>query len=115
MSYRKYEKTFNVPRSILENHVSGKYDLNVKMGRKPALPEEVENKIVHTLKVAARQRIGISRYQLLRRTGEICKRLRVTRFKNAMPTKDWWVGVKKKKKNEGAYHSSGGEVGNFQS
>lgn len=85
MSYRKAEKTFNVPRSTLENHVSGKYDINVRMGRKPALPEEVENKIVDTCKVASKQGIGITRSQLLRRTGELCKRLRVTSFKNAQP------------------------------
>lgn len=85
MSYRKAEKTFNVPRSTLENHVSGKCDINVRMGRKPALPEEVEDKIVDTRKVASKQGIGITRSQLLRRTGELCKRLRLTSFKNVQP------------------------------
>ncbi|XP_022342950.2 uncharacterized protein LOC111136409 [Crassostrea virginica] len=96
MSFRKAEKTFHVPKSTLENHVSGKYDLNSRMGRKPALPEAVESKIVETLKHAAKQGIGVSRTQLLRRTGELCKRLRVTPFKGIQPSKDWWTGLKKR-------------------
>lgn len=85
------QKTFKV----LENHVSGKYDMETQMGRKPALPEVVENKIVVTLKHASKQGIGISRAQLLRRTGEFHKRLRVTPFKHMQPSKDWWTGLKK--------------------
>jgi hypothetical protein len=69
------------------------------MGRKPALPKEVENKIVSTLKEAAKQGIRISRQQLLRRTGALCKRLRVSPFKKICPSKDWWSGVKKKKRH----------------
>ena len=66
------------------------------MVRKPALPEELETKIVETLKEASRQGIGVSRQQLLRRTGELCKRLRVTPFKKINPSKDWWNGLRKR-------------------
>ena len=35
------------------------------MGRKPALPEEVENKIVDTLKVGSKQGIGTMYYKVI--------------------------------------------------
>ena len=71
MLFRKAKKTFHVPQTTLENQVSGKYYL------KQALPEAVESKIVETLRHAAKQGIDVSRTQFLRRTGELCKQLRV--------------------------------------
>ena len=50
---RKYVilKTFQVPQSFLENHISGKYNLNSRMGLKTSSSRDaVESKIVETLK-----------------------------------------------------------------
>ena len=58
---RKDEKTFQILKSTLENKISGKFDTNSKLGRKPALPEEVETKMVETLEEASRQGIGVPR------------------------------------------------------
>ena len=52
MSFRKAEKTFQIPKSTLKNKISGKSDIDSKFGIKPALPEEVETRIVETLKEA---------------------------------------------------------------
>lgn len=82
------KKTFKIPKSTLGNKIAGKYEVDSKMGRKPALPENVENKLVTALKEAARQGIWISRQLLLKRTGELSKRLSVSPLKKIHPLKD---------------------------
>lgn len=89
MSIRKAgKKTFKIPKSTLGNKIAGKSEVDSKMGRKPALPENVENKLVTALKEAARQGIWISRQLLLKRTGELSKRLSVSPLKKIHPLKD---------------------------
>ena len=48
----KLKKTFRIPKSTLKNKISGKSDIDSKFGTKLALPEELETRIVETLKEA---------------------------------------------------------------
>jgi len=89
LSIRKVAALFEVPKSTLYDRVSDKFDTKAHPGRKPALPEVIENKIVYTVKEASRQGIGITRKQLLVRTGQLCRRFRVMPFKNLKPSQDW--------------------------
>lgn len=96
MSIRKAAKTFCVPKSTLHDRVTEKSAMDAHPGRKPAIPEVIENKIVESVKEASRQGIGISRKQLLVRTGELCRKFKVTPFKKLTPSKQWWEGLKKR-------------------
>ncbi|KAK3108154.1 hypothetical protein FSP39_002119 [Pinctada imbricata] len=95
-SIRGASKEFSVPKSTLQDKISGRTEVGVPLGRRPALPVEMENKIVQTVKTAARQGMGITRRQLLQRTGVLCKRTKLNAFKNGAPTKDWWQSLKKR-------------------
>jgi hypothetical protein len=48
----------------------------VGRGRKPALPLELENSIVQSVKRTSQLGVGVSRKQLLTRTGTLVKRLK---------------------------------------
>lgn len=46
MSVRAAAKEFNVPRSTIMDHLSGRSQVGVKAGRKQSIPPEIENKMV---------------------------------------------------------------------
>jgi hypothetical protein len=70
---------------------------DIGRGRKPALPLELENSIVQSVKRASQLGVGVSRRQLLTRTGTLVKRLKLkTPFKNSTPGKDWWQKLKQR-------------------
>lgn len=96
MSIRKAAEFYNVPKSTLHDRVTGKIEIEARPGRRTAFHDEIEEKIVTTVKEAAKQGIGICRRQLLARTGDLCRRFRVTPFKNVTPSKQWWEGLKKR-------------------
>ncbi|XP_021339753.1 uncharacterized protein LOC110440970 [Mizuhopecten yessoensis] len=96
MSVRKASAMFAVPKSTVADRVNQRYGSDPRLGRPAALPDTIENKIVDTVKAAAKKGIGISRRQLLTRTGDLCRRYRVTPFKNVAPSNQWWEGVKKR-------------------
>ena len=98
MSIRKASELHHVPKSTIADRVSGRFDLNAKPGRKPALPRVVEDKIVETVKLAAKSGMGVSRKNLLKRTGTLCKRLKIETpmFKKGVPGNAWWEGLKKR-------------------
>jgi len=89
LSVWRAAEEFGVPKSTLHDRISGKYGEETRPGRKPALPDYIENKIVEAVKEASRQGVGVSRRQLLVRTGELCRQFKVTPFKKATPTNDW--------------------------
>ena len=81
----------------------GKQQLNlmflaVMPGRKPALPVNIENRIANALKQASRQGMGVSRLQVMRRVGDITKKMKlsVAAFKGKSPGKDWFDGFMKR-------------------
>ncbi|VDH90293.1 Hypothetical predicted protein [Mytilus galloprovincialis] len=97
MSVRKAAQHFNVPKSTVGDRVTGKRDLEVGRGRKPALPLELEKSIVQSVKRASQLGVGLSRKQLLTRTGALVKKLKIkTPFKNSTPGKDWWQSLKER-------------------
>ena len=86
----KAAEHFKVPKSTVGDRVTGKREIVVGRGRKPALPLELENSIVQSVKRASQLGVGVSRRQLLTRTGTLVKRLKLkTPFKNSTPGKDW--------------------------
>lgn len=49
-SVREAAATYKVPRSTIGDRISGKHDVLVRHGRPPAVPREVEDVIVATVK-----------------------------------------------------------------
>ncbi|XP_069108119.1 uncharacterized protein [Argopecten irradians] len=96
MSLRKAAQHFSIPKSTLSDRVNERYGSDPRLGRPPALPDAIEDKIVNTVKAAAKQGMGISRRQLLARTGDLCRKYKVTPFKNVTPSNQWWEGIKKR-------------------
>lgn len=97
MSYRKACDTFKVPKTTVLNRVNG--DVvdsgdGIKAGRRPALPMEVEQKIVDSSLKAAEMGFGISKQQLILKVSRLCKSLGLNVFKNNIPSDDWWRGFR---------------------
>jgi hypothetical protein len=94
MSVRLAAESFSVPKSTIGDRLSGKYSMNVNHGRPPALPRNVEEVIVKSLKMAAKQGMGLSRKQIMRRTNVLCQRMNVRHsYKNFKAGKDWFNGL----------------------
>ena len=67
------------------------------IGRPPTLPSSVEDNLVTATKRAADMGFGLSRKQLLTKTGKIVKQLKLkTSFKNGVPGKDWFLNLRKR-------------------
>ena len=65
------------------------------IGRPPTLPSSLEQKVVDTAQKAAAMGFGLSRRQLLAKTGKMVKSLKLkTPFKNGIPGKEWFQGLK---------------------
>lgn len=96
MSIRKAAETFHVPKSTISDKVTGRSEIDGYIGRKPSLPECVENKIAENVVEASKRGMGVSRAQLFQRTALLCKRLRVSVFKNGAPGRGWWNCFKKR-------------------
>lgn len=95
MSIRKAAETFHVPKSTNSDKVTSRSEIDANIGRKPSLPECVENKIAENVVEASKRGMGVSRAQLFQRTALLCKRLRVSVFKNGAPGRGWWNCFKK--------------------
>lgn len=93
LSIRRAADEFLVNRSTLHDTIRKKYQNPGKPGRKQIIPNEVENKISNALIEAARQGVGVSRRQLLRRIGTLSKKLKL---QIQTPGKDWFEGFKKR-------------------
>lgn len=97
MSVRKASAAFAVPKSTIADRLSGRYGLNVRHGRPPALPREVEETIVSSIKTASKLGVGLSRHQIMRRTRVLCQRLPVSpSYKNFKAGNDWLNGLMKR-------------------
>ena len=96
LSVRQASSQFGIPKSTIQDEVSGVSPIDKKPGRPTAIPLEIESKIVAAVKEASKRGLGISRKQLLVRTGVLCQRMGIAAFKNKTPSKDWWNGVRKR-------------------
>ena len=63
-----------------------------KPGRKQVVSPDIDNKISTVLIEAARQGVGVSRRQLLRRAGTLKNKIKQC---TKTPGKDWFEGLKK--------------------
>ena len=96
-SIRHAAKVFGVPKSMIPDRVSDRIEMGAKPGRSLALPRAVDERIVKAATVAAQKGTGVSRRQLLLKTGRICQSLNLrTPFKNSTPGKDWFHGLQKR-------------------
>ena len=98
-SIRQASVKYGIPRSTIGDRISGRFDIKepVVHGRPPAIPFAVENKIVASVKMAAKMGVGLSRKQILTRTYILCKRIKMqTSYPNFKAGKDWWEGVKRR-------------------
>ena len=67
------------------------------IGRPPTLPSSIEANLVQTTKRAADIGFGLSKKQLLAKTGRVVKQLKLkTSFKDGIPGKDWFLNCKKR-------------------
>ena len=96
MSLRKAAEHYGVPRSTISDRVNHRFPNPGKLGRPPAIPFEVEVKIVNAVKAASQQGIGVTRQQLLSRVGALCRSMGTSPFKKAIPSKDYWLLLKKR-------------------
>lgn len=84
-SIRKAAEIFGVPKSTIADC---KVAVDATPGRKPVLPKEVEDRIVRVSTLAAQKGMGVSRRQLMLKTGRICQTLNLdTPFNNSVPGK----------------------------
>lgn len=96
LSLRKAAEKFNVHKSTLHDRVTKRVTIDAKPGRKPVLSNEIEKRIIKNVTESAEKGFGISRKQLLHRAAVLCKRNKITGFKNFTPSKHWWEGLKKR-------------------
>jgi len=96
MSQHRAAATFGVPQKTLSRYITGESKPGVNAGRRFALPQKVEERIVAEAVCAADHGIGVSRYQFLARAGDIAKDIGGVGFQNATPSSGWWHGFKKR-------------------
>ena len=71
VSVRKAANHYKIPRSTLNDRVSGRIEMGAKPGRKQALPIKIEEQIVEKTLQSAEAGFGISKQQLCVRTGKL--------------------------------------------
>ena len=91
-------KDFGVPRKTLSDHVSGRSTLTRKAGRECNIPIDIENAIVDKVIMAGRAGFPTTKSQFLLKVSTVVKRLGLkTQFKDDLPGKDYWYGLKKRR------------------
>lgn len=94
LSVRKAAEKFKIAKSTLGDRVKGKTAINAKSGRNPVIPSEIENNIVETTVKGAERGFGLGRKQMLNRIGSLCKKYKISGFKNGTPSKHVWYSLK---------------------
>ena len=97
MSVRKAAAWYHVPKSTIQDQVSGKVAPGAKAGAQPVFPKEVEDCISAKIKEAAQSGFGVSRMQLAAKAAQIARQMRIkTPFRNGVPGKDWISAFRKR-------------------
>lgn len=95
MSYRKAAAQFGIPKSTIRDRITGRVEEGANLGRPPVIPESVESEFVDKVLNCAEKGFGLSRRQMLNKAGQLCDRMNLkTPFKNKVPGKDWFRGLK---------------------
>ena len=70
---------------------------DVKPGRAPAIPVQMEREIAKQAMRCAAEGFGTSRIQLMQRVGRVVRNIKLkTPFKNNIPGKEWFAGFKRR-------------------
>lgn len=77
-SVRKASQQFGVPRTTIHDHVKGKGEPGARPGKPPAIPVEIEDRVVKSALDAADMGFGISRGMLKAKTGQLVNRLKLS-------------------------------------
>ena len=86
---------YGVPRSTISDRLTGRVQPKGKIGRKPVIPLDIEDKIASCTAENAAKGFGVGRKEVIRRAGQICHRLNIkTPFRGGLPGQDWWKGFK---------------------
>lgn len=96
-SLGKASKAFKVPKSTLSDHIAQRVLPGAPIGRPPALSAKLEEELVAKVENAAAMGFGVSRRQLLIKTGRLVNKLKIsTPYKEGVPGKDWFDGLRKR-------------------
>lgn len=96
-SLGKASKAFKVPKPTLSDHIAQRVLPGAPIGRPPALSAKLEEELVAKVENAAAMGFGVSRRQLLIKTGRLVNKLKIsTPFKGGVPGKDWFDGLRKR-------------------
>ncbi|XP_078334130.1 uncharacterized protein LOC144625794 [Crassostrea virginica] len=97
LSLGKASKAFKVPKSTLSDRICQRVLPGAPIGRPPALPAKLEEELVSKVENAAAMGFGVSRRQLLVKTGRLVNKLKIsTPFKDGVPGKDWFDGLRRR-------------------
>ena len=92
LSLRGAEERFDVPKSTIHDHTSGKRT-RVGAGRPTILTEEEERSIVRSCQALAQAGFGVDRTMVGRVVRDYLQaQERDTLFKDGVPGKKWWQG-----------------------
>ncbi|XP_050392731.1 uncharacterized protein LOC126811204 [Patella vulgata] len=95
LSYRKASKKFNIPKTTIIDHLSGRICPNAVPGKPTALPRKIEEEIVKKVLDASEKGFGVTKRQLLLKVARYVKLTNTqTPFNKGIPGNDWWRGFK---------------------
>lgn len=74
ISLRQASKQYGIPKSTISDRLTGKIQTDAKPGCPPAVPRDIEKKVVDHVTSAASCGFGITRKDLLLRTDRLCQK-----------------------------------------
>lgn len=100
LSTKKAAKLFNIPRTTLRDHISGRRGKEGANGGRPTvLPAYEEQKLASCLGIMEKWGFGLSRTEVLTLVEQYCRLNNVkTPFKSGRPGPDWFILFKKRNK-----------------
>ena len=93
MSVRQASQHFGVPRSTIQDRLSGRVEVGISPGKQPVFSKDVEDRLAEKIKGAASMGMGLSRQQIIAKAAQLARTMKIkTPFKNGIPGKDWVDG-----------------------
>lgn len=80
LSYGGAPRRYDIPKTTISDHVTGKIQPGVTVRRKPAVQSHIENELVEKSANAANQGFRIIKKQLGYKTAQVCDKLSITTF-----------------------------------
>lgn len=102
MSVRAAATTYGVPKTTISDRITHRVDDDVKNGRPPLIPIDIEKGMVNKILYAADKGFGLTRSQVISKAQQVCKTMNITNsFSRNTPQdtkvgKDWFEGLKKR-------------------